>query len=23
MDQVLDMAVKFQERWNFPNAIGC
>ena len=23
MDQVLDIAVNFQERWNFPNVIGC
>jgi len=22
-DRVLDTAVKFRERWNFPNVIGC
>jgi hypothetical protein len=22
-DRFLDIAVKFQERWNFPNVIGC
>ena len=22
-DRFLDMAVKFRERWNFPNVVGC